>query len=114
MANSVVTFRGYLDIPDATLENFLEGLAVDEYNTRRYEVADSTSDESINFAGLTTATAVLLRSDQTVSFKINGGDTAIQLTANGLFVLFNTSITSLTISNSSGSTANVTVVLAGT
>lgn len=63
--------------------------------------------------GITTATAVLISSDQTVTVFYNGGNQALTLTANGFHLLASTSITAMTITNNSGSTANISIWLSG-
>ncbi len=79
-------------------------------------VATGVSAQAVRFfgaQGITTATAVLISSDQTITVTYNGGNQAITLTANGFHLLSNTSITAIAITNNSGSTANISLWLCG-
>jgi len=78
-----------------------------------YEVATGTTDGAISLGPVTTATVVYVKSDQTVTVKHNASATAITITANGFILLFNTSVTALTVTNASGSTANMKIYFAG-
>jgi hypothetical protein len=66
----------------------------------------------IGTQGITTVTACLITSDQTISISYNAG-TAISLVAGGFHMFSNTSITAMAITNASGNTANVTMWLVG-
>lgn len=91
-------------------------LACTECLSSTYQLATATTDQSVpqNFTtGITTATVVGIYSDKTISWKQVPADTAGVITAGGMVLLFNTSITALVLSNASGSTANVTFILAG-
>lgn len=66
----------------------------------------------IGTQGITTVTAALITSDQNISISYNGG-TAISLVAKGFHMFSNTSITAMSITNSSGNTAAVTMWLVG-
>jgi len=101
--------EGNLVLFDSTLE-----IIADEWVWDQFEVADSTSDSSIFPGNITTATVLFIESDQTVTYEIDGADTTETLTAGYAHLLFGTSITALTITNSSGSTANVRLGVWGT
>lgn len=77
------------------------------------EVVTGTVDGAVSFGGVTTADMVYVESDQNISFKLSGGSDSIAVDANKFSLLYGTSATSLTISNSSGSTANVIFFVAG-
>lgn len=84
--------------------------AYDESHSSYEEVANGATDQAISLGGLTTAQVVYIASDQTVSFKING---SIAIVAKQVF-LIGAAVTSLSVSNASGSQANLDVVLLGT
>ena len=77
------------------------------------QLATGSTDSSVNFGGVTTGDIVLLSSDQTISWRCNVVDTAITLDANRVHLLVGTAVTAILLSNSSGSTANVKVLVAG-
>lgn len=114
MAYLVVRAESLLEQIGAAPITKAASLSVDEGGWYTYEVVTATSDEAISLVGVTTASAFFLYSDQTITYVLNGADTAITLTARGWVLLWNTSITACTISNASGSTANVTVGIWGT
>ena len=88
-------------------------LTNDEYTIQRIAIADATSDQAIDFGGISSATFIAIVTDQTISFKLNGtSNLAITAKSAAPTVLNTDSITSLYVSNSSGSTANVTIIIA--
>jgi hypothetical protein len=94
-----------------------QSLAADESGWQRYELANSVTDQAIPFnlsTGVTTVQVILLTSDKAISWRANAADTAITLSANRVHLLYGTSLTALLLSNSSGSTANVRIYIAGT
>ena len=111
--SKVVTFRGGFEEIGSNVLPLLFSLAQSEANWRTYLVADATSDESVDLAGIATVDVFLITADQDITYKLNGSSDAITLDANGVHILFGTSITAVTVSNASGSTANVTVFFAG-
>lgn len=80
---------------------------VSEFQPLLIQISDGTTDQTVNLNGLTGDKFVLI-SDQTISVKINGSVTPIQCKT--LF-LDGGAITSLTISNSSGTDAEVVIGL---
>lgn len=66
----------------------------------------------IGTQGLTTIQALLIKSDQLITVSYNSG-TAFQVSAGGFHLLAGTSLTGVTITNASGSTANVTYIAGG-
>ena len=81
-----------------------------------YQIATGQTDQSLTFGHVATATCFVITSDQTITVKINGSATGQTVTANGAIIMFNTSVTSsngITITNASGSTANVRYLLGG-
>ena len=94
--------------------DFLGSVSIDEANIRKYEVADSTTDEAVNVAGVAAVDVFAVKSDQAVSYKLNGSSDAVTLDANGFHALFGTNITAMTVTNASGSTANIEILMAGT
>lgn len=98
--------------PMSALFKKARALGVTDYAANEIQIADAVSDQSILPTGISTVTAIILYSDQTISFKLNGG-AAVTLTAKGYLALIDTSVTAFTVSNSSGSTANVYRLIAG-
>jgi hypothetical protein len=66
----------------------------------------------IGTQGITTAKALLIKSDQVITVSYNGG-TAIQIAANGFHLLGGTSLTAVSITTASGVTATVTYAIGG-
>ena len=85
--------------------------AHDEAKSEFMEVANGSTDLAVPLGGLTTVKALLIISNQDVSFKINGGNTGVQVKT--LF-LRDCAVTALTVSNASGSTADVRILAVGT
>lgn len=98
-----------------------QSLAVDEwYGPYTLEVATSSTEVATGIftanIGLTTMTAFFITSDQTISvtYGAAASNAPVTLTAGGFHAMQNTSLTEITLSNSSGNTANVTIWAAGT
>jgi len=94
----------------------VQSLAENEVGWQEYQVTTGTSDQDIAFNltnGITTIDLMLISSDQTISYEINGADTTITLDANCVHALWGTNITALTVTNASGSTANLKILIAG-
>lgn len=117
MSQKVYTFDSALYVAStvaqkSTVKTYSPVLSdITEDSILNYAVATGVTDQSIALPGQTTAKGVIITTDHDVSFKVNGGDTAIPLNADGLFVMFKTEVTSLSVSNSSGSKATIHVVL---
>lgn len=82
----------------------------DEVTEQYLSIATGVTAQVLSLGAITTVSELLLISSVTVSIKINGSLTAL---AGKVFLLSGAAITSLTISNASGSTAQVQLVLAG-
>lgn len=100
---------------------FEKSIAVDEwYGPYTLEVATASVEVATGIftanIGLTTMTAFAITSDQTISvtYGTAASNAPVTLTAGGFQAMQDTSLTEVTISNSSGNTANVTVWAAGT
>ena len=63
--------------------------------------------------GITTATVVLISSDQDVTITYNAGNQPLLVSANGFHVLSGSSITAMAVTNNSGLTANLSIWIAG-
>jgi len=88
-------------------------ITLDEYQHVNIQVADATTDLLINFGGVATANFIYIKTDQTITYKLNGtGNLAISATKNAPTFLNTASITSLHISNASGSAANMQIIIA--
>lgn len=93
----------------------IESTDITELVERRIAIADGTTDQAIGFTGAdglnTNALALYLTTDNPITVKINGSDTGLPVgrTAGeqGTLNLDATIITSLTVSNASGATANI-------
>uniref|UniRef100_A0A6M3L2J5 Uncharacterized protein n=1 Tax=viral metagenome TaxID=1070528 RepID=A0A6M3L2J5_9ZZZZ len=85
-----------------------------EHTKQLVAVATGTSDSGLNFGGVTTATVVLVNSDQNISVDINASaETAKSVLANRPLLLTGTAATAIYVTNASGSTANVTFEIWG-
>ena len=98
-----------------------KSLAVDEwYGPYTLEVATGSTEVATGIftanIGLTTMTAFVITSDQTISvtYGTAASNAPVTLTAGGFHAMQDTSLTEVTISNSSGNTANVLMWAAGT
>jgi len=93
--------------------------AVTEYfGPHSVQVATSTSEESLTAlgtGGLTTVTFLQVSSNQDISITLGTANVnvPVSLVAGGILVLAGTSLTAISISNSSGSTANVRYLVGG-
>ncbi len=94
--------------------------AVDEvYPPFTIEVADGASDTSLlsaGAAGLTTIQSLFILSTEAITLKLGvaGSNVAFALAAKAPLRLCGTSLTAASVSNASGSTALVTVMMGGT
>lgn len=98
----------------------IETTDITEYVERRLSVPNGTTDLAIGFTGsdgLTSAKALLIITDQPITVKINGSSTAIPIghTAgeSATMMIDATTVTALSLSNASGSVANVYISLPG-
>ena len=120
------TFRAKVDVSLAMLGKFPDllrsdrGVNVDEGASYTFELPDSTTDQSLIVigvaGGIETVTCLAIMADQVISLKLGaaGSNVAFTLTANVPVVLPGISLSAVSVSNSSGSTANVQCFLAGT
>jgi len=93
------------------LADSVDDEAHDEIHGGADEVATGVTDQAISLGGLTTVEAMILKSNVAVSFKVNGVTTAIACKA---FAIRGAAITSLSVSNASGSLAVVKYQMSGT
>lgn len=100
----------------ATLYKLYSSLA-DEYDESTglcsFSYDDGTTDESLPLGSIDKGQLLFISSDEEISIKINGGS---EPQSGTLFLrIFDTTtgLTSLTISNASGSTANIEYLVAG-
>lgn len=98
----------------------IEPADITEHYGANVSIPDGTTDQAIGFTGadkLSSAKALLIVTDQPISVKINGGDTGIPIghTADetASLQLDATNITSLSVTNASGKTANIYISLPG-
>lgn len=89
----------------------------DEYDENiggTYVYVDATVDSVINFGTITKAKLFILKSDQDVSLKLNGSVVATPDMRFFILIADETiGITSVTISNASGQSATVEILIAG-
>jgi hypothetical protein len=71
-------------------------------------------DSAVSFGGVTTADVVFIEADQTISWRPAVTDTATILDRNRVHILVGTAMTTLLLTNTSGTNANVRLLLAGT
>ncbi len=79
-----------------------------------YALATATTDEALPMGGVTTASVLYLLSTQDITVNLNSNaGTNIVLSANKLFFSAGLAVTAIYLSNASGSTANITALIAG-
>lgn len=78
-----------------------------------YPVATATTDGEISLGSITTADVFYIYSDQQITYKLNGADTACTLDAGRFHLHWGDAVTALTITNASGSTAYLKILFAG-
>jgi len=82
----------------------------DEAVSQNLEVAAAAVDQAISLGGLTTVKALLLISDQNVSFKFNGGTTVI---VGKSVYLRDCAVTAILVSNAGTLEANIEMMAVG-
>ncbi len=91
--------------------------AMNEGSTRKYRVADGTTNQAIDLGGLAEAKFLLVQTDREVTIRSNGVNEVVVAPPDdfdfGYMLVTTSDITSLDVSNSSGGTAAVIVQLAG-
>lgn len=103
-----------LEIGNLLLVDRIDSVSEDESTYQELEVSDGASDSSVNFGGVTTGDVLYIESDYAISYRLASSGTSIGVDAGGRHLLQGTSFTSLLLSNSSGSTATVKILIAGT
>ena len=76
--------------------------------------ANGTSDVALSMGTVTNAEVFLITANRALSWRLNAADTAITLQANRLHVLWGANQTAPLISNTSGGTATIRYICAGT
>ena len=95
-------------------EPILEALAFDEFNYPGLVEVATSATETVDFSGPTTVSFLFLRSNTACTININGVG-AWTMNAGGFILLFDVSITSLVVVNSSGSVVQqLEIFLGGT
>lgn len=91
--------------------------ALGEGNTRTYKVPTGTTNQAVDLGGLSSVNYVHLRTNKTITIRLNGTDEieikVLDGMAYGYFSATPSDLTGLDITNASGSTAQVTIILAG-
>lgn len=80
----------------------------------RYEIAKATSDESISFGPLTTASVLVISSDYEITYKLNSSSDSITLNAGGVHILMGSSITAISVSEADVQACVLEIYLGGT
>lgn len=108
-----IQLQGQLLTPEAPVD---VALAIDEGSTGVKQVATGQTDQALTAPGIVTFSGVYLLADQDISIKLGatGSNVAFTLSAGYPLTLLGTSLTTISLSNASGSTANVTYALVGT
>ena len=111
-----VQFAPNIRVGGSTLDLFLSALGIDEDSggLKEYEIAASGS-QTVNFDGVTTASAIVITGDRTFTFNATGVGASQAYNAGGIVVLWNCAETSLVVANTDGSdTMILKVYLGGT
>lgn len=103
--------NGQETVFDKIIEEDSTNLTNNEYTAQQILIADGETDLSINMCGISSATFLAIITDQALTYKYNGAGSAIPASATGMTILNTSGLTSLTISNASGTAANVTIIL---
>ncbi len=110
----VLTTELQLRLGQLLLADKLIKISEDEAVYHQIEVADGVADFSVDFGGVGTSDVVYVESDQNISFRLVAAGTSIAVDANGFALIWGTAPTAILLSNASGATANVKVLIAGT
>ena len=95
-------------------EPFSVDFTVDERVEKEIEVADGVTDQSVDISDITTGTLVIVKAvSKAISVKFVTGGTSFSIAEGKSLIMF-TTVTSVLISNASGSTATVLVMYFGT
>ena len=78
-----------------------------EYSYQRLVLPDGTSDQAVGFGGCAVADLLFLETDQAITIKVSGGSARDVAS----IAVLSEGATSLTISNDSGETATVDVLV---
>jgi hypothetical protein len=114
MAKIASTYGIFEEFQGVTKDLYV-GLAIDEsVHYSRYELAADATDESIGFGPITTASVLVISSDYAITYKLNGSSDAVALNANGIHVLMDTAITSLSVSEGNSQACVLEIYLGGT
>ena len=111
----IVSLRGSLEQMGDIIRNLSQSISCAEtLYASRYELAASTTDESVSLGHITTVTVMMIHTDVPITYKINGYSDAITIGTAGTHILFNTSVTALTLSEANAVDAVVDIFLGGT
>ncbi len=110
----ILTTELQLRLGQLLLADKLVRISEDEAVYHQIEIADGTTDFSVDFGGVGTSDVVYIESDVAISFRLVAAGTSIACDANGFALIWGTAPTAILLSNSSGATANVKVLVAGT
>lgn len=111
----IVSLRGSIEQVGDIIRNLSQSISCAEtLYASRYELAASAADESVSLGHITTVSVLMIHTDVPISYKINGYSDAIIIGTAGTHVLFNTSVTALTLTESNGVPALVDIFLGGT
>lgn len=92
-----------------------KSVGVTEWTHYKISVATGTTDQAVAFAGVSAAKALILLTDEAgaITYKLNGGTTAIPLKPLAVHLDSAGGITSATYTNASGSTVVIDILIGG-
>ena len=93
-------------------DSFTDSTTYTEVTSNRIVIADGATDETLPFVGVSSGKFLYLLSDQAVSIKLNGSNDALAVAAN-MPLFLPATLTACTVTNSSGSAANIDYGVSG-
>jgi len=74
----------------------------------------ASGTQAINFGVITTASFVFIRVNSAATYVLNGGSDNITINSGGVVILYNVSVTALSVTETAAAAMNLEVLLAGT
>ena len=109
----VVRLELQLAVGTLSVADIEQSLSETVVNYQILSVTTGSTDIALAFGAVTTADILYIYSNQQISYKLNSSATAITVDADKPHLLYGTSVTALTYTNASGSTATIRILLAG-
>ena len=95
-------------------ESIKRELSVDEIQYSGEIVVAASQTETVAFTQITTATFVFFRFNSAITYKLNGGSDDIVVASGGFVLMFNCSVTALSITETAAAEMRLEVMLGGT